>query len=63
MSQLFVDISQEIEFPIYDEENQCYYTHTATIAEMLRFLTDFRHIVIYENTAIKWGLYEEIQKK
>ena len=52
MSQLFVDISQEIEFPIYDEENQCYYTHTATIAEMLRFLTDFRHIVIYENPTL-----------
>lgn len=63
MAQLFVDISQEIEFPVYDEEKQCYFTHTGTIAELLKLFTDYRHIVVHENTFIKWGLYEEIQKK
>lgn len=63
MSRLFVDISQEVEFPVYDEEKQCYFTHTGTIGELLQYFTDYRNIIVYQNTFIKWGIHEEIQKK
>ncbi len=63
MARLFVDISQEVEYPVYDEEKQCYFTHTGTIAELLKFFTDYRQIIVYSNTFIKWGTYEEVNEK
>lgn len=63
MVQLFVDISQEIEFPVYDEQTGCYYTHTGTIQELLQYMTDFRHINLYSFQFSKWGKFYEKKRK
>ena len=59
MSNLYISLDQEVQFPVYDDNEEIWYTHTDTIGNILKTFIDFRNVKVLDLSEMKWGLYEE----
>ena len=59
MSNLYINLDQEVQFPVYDDNEEVWYTHTDTIGNILKTFIDFRNVKVLDLSEMKWGLYEE----
>ena len=57
---LMVDLTQEVQYPYYDQEQKVWKEHTGTIAELLKVYTDYKNIKVFSTEQRKWGQFEKI---
>lgn len=59
---LYISLDQEVQIPVYDDNEEIWYTHTDTIGNILKTFTDYRHLKVIDLNDNKWGSYEEKKK-
>lgn len=59
---LYISLDQEVQIPVYDDNEEIWYTHTDTIGNVLKTFTDYRNLKVIDLNENKWGSYEEKKK-